>query len=288
MTTENSTSAQSTAIVKYQPYEEEDAAAEAEKWEESPFGDFFEFKEGTSKIRILPALPGKGYGPKKTSPFLVTWSHYVESGDFKWNFVCPRMEAKKRCPSCEKADQLRKSGNPADFDRAKAYLPRRRSMVNVIDRAHPEKGPQHCRIGKTIHEALATLRKEEGDFTHPEKGYDILVTRKGTKRDDTEYLVRPDRTDSPLGDMVWIEQQHDLSRFGVVMLADDIVEYVRSRGKSSGGAAAGGGRQQRRDAPPPQKDADFTAEEEEAARTASGTVEGDVVDGEVNNSSAPL
>jgi hypothetical protein len=60
-----------------------------------------------------------------------------------------------------------------------------------------------------------------GDFTHPEKGYDIKIKRKGTGKNDTEYKVYPMKA-GPLGDLTWIDKQVDLTRFGEVKPLEDI------------------------------------------------------------------
>jgi hypothetical protein len=211
--------AESTNLVKWGTYDTSVAEHEQKEWDRSN-SKWMKLAEGSSTVRILPPPPDK------KSPFRVVWTHYVEMPGLKdaLSIVCPNREARKRCPVCEQADRMKASVSQADQERAKGLFARRRVYANVIDRADMDAGPKILAFGKTIHEALITLRKDPdwGDFCDPIKGYDIGIKRAGTTKNDTEYQVVPKMTSSLHADqaqiMSWIGQQADLE---VVALYDD-------------------------------------------------------------------
>lgn len=220
-------------MVKYGSYELESLDSEEEELSRGGSGDFMKLKVGRNKVRFLPPLPGQ------RSPMRVVWEHHINlpTGEFR-NFACPRVMAKKQCIICRKADKLKTTGNPADFERAKKLFPKVRVYSNVIDRADEEYGPKILAFGKKIKEQLDEIRKDEdvgGDFTNPDEGFDIVINRKGTQL-DTKYNVLPSKT-SNLGDMDWIEQQHGLDRFAAILSEKQIREKLSA--EDSGGGKSG-------------------------------------------------
>lgn len=202
--------------LKYNDYEMEVAQGELEESEASGGANFLKVKPGKNYLRILPPVAGA------RSPFRVTYQHYINmpgvNGKSK-SVICARLEAKKRCLVCEKVDELRQSQAQADQRAASDLFARRRVFANVIDRNDEEHGPKIWAFGKTVHEQLLALRTDEkggGNYAHPEDGFDIIVERKGTGKNDTEYTVRGDRNSSPLGPseevmQEWIDTQHNLN-----------------------------------------------------------------------------
>lgn len=216
-------------IQKYGTYEPEAAAAEAEELAKGT-SEFFKPGVGRNPIRVLPPPLGKN------SPFVVTYQHALDlPGMSKMlSFNCPRLMAKRPCPVCQEADRLKGTGRQADYDLAGEFFARVRVYTNIIDRTNPENGPVIWAFGKKIHEALTALRQDKdagGDFTDPtENGFDLIVTRVGTGKNDTKYTVNPARSCSELGDMEWIDMQHDLSRYARVPSADDIRQMLEDNG----------------------------------------------------------
>lgn len=209
-----------TDLVKWGNYSLETAEEEQKDLDRSKGADFFKPPIGRSVVRFLPPKPGV------QKPFRVVYQHYLRpAGGSPIVFTCPRMEAKKHCPICDEADRFKRSGNQADRERAYELFPSRRVFANIIDRKDPEAGPKVFAFGKTIHEALIAIRKDEdagGDFTNPEDGFDIVIEREGSGQTDTKYKVLPSRKQSPLGDMSWIEQQHDLERLAQIRTAEEM------------------------------------------------------------------
>lgn len=225
-------------IVKWGSYDAETAQEEKSQMDSSST-EFFKVKVGKSVVRFLPPPLGK------KSPFRVVWTHYINLPGSKdpISFACPMREANRSCPVCQKAEGFKRSGNDADFKKALDLFPKRRVYANIVDREHPEKGVQVFGFGKTIHEALAKIRADEdagGDFTNPDTGFDIIVEREGTGKNDTNYTVMAARKQSKLGDYELISQQHDLERFAKVLSEEEILTKL-----SGGGGNGGGGRTER-------------------------------------------
>lgn len=172
-----------TDLVKWGSYEAEAVKEEAK---ELSSGSYFKFVPGLNTIRILPGKPGT------RSPFVIVHEHFIDTAaGGKASFACPRVHARQSCPVCEKANRLMGAGNQRDYNVGKKLLPGRRVYANIVDRADPEGGVKIAGFGKTIHEGLAELREEHGDFTNPtDSGYDVLVKRKGTGQTDTQYRVK--------------------------------------------------------------------------------------------------
>ena len=237
--------AETQALVQYGSYSGE--AAEREEREVKQ-GDFMKLAVGKNVVRVLPPPMGKD------SPFRVVWMHFVHRpGESEpVVFACPLKEARKPCPVCAKADQLKTSGDQNAYDRAKDLFPRRRVFANVIDRANPNAGPKILGFGATIHDALIKLRKNGdvgGDFTDPLHGFDVVIERTGTGKEDTRYTVNPLVVNrqfvvGPLGNMEWVNQQSDLEKLVKILSPSEILAKLSGEEKSQAGQAPRGQVQQ--------------------------------------------
>lgn len=217
-------------VLKYNDYDVEAAQAELDESEQGG-ANFMKIKAGRNIMRILPPPAGQ------RSPFRVTYQHYLNmpgvSGKTQ-SVICARLEAKKPCLVCAKVEELRSSQAKADQDAASDLFARRRVFANVIDRNDEEHGPKIYAFGKTVHEQLLALRtdaKGGGNYAHPVDGFDIIVERKGTGKNDTEYTVRGDRNSSPLGpadDVMqeWIDTQHNLNLLAKLPESDKVAGYL--------------------------------------------------------------
>lgn len=201
-------------LQKYGTYEIEVAEEEQEDLEQGA-GIYLKLSEGRHELRFLPPKLGV------KSPFVTVYQHFLPAppgAKRGASFACPRLMAPKgqprSCIVCKKMEELKSSPNPVDQDLAQDISANRRVFANVIDRKHPDRGPLILGCGKMIHEALTKIRTDEaegGDFTDPgPDGFDIIITRTGTDRTSTKYDVKPSRKCSELGNMDWIDQQHDL------------------------------------------------------------------------------
>jgi hypothetical protein len=225
-------------MVKWGSYEIDAAKEEQEALDQSGGSSFFKLKPGRNVVRFLPPKVGQ------RTPFVMVHQHYVQlpGQTNPASFNCPRVMAKRSCAICARVDELRATGNPADYDMAGQLFPKLRIFANIIDRSNPEQGPQVLAFGKQIHDALVKLRTDEdagGDYTHPQEGFDIIITRTGTGKNDTKYTVNPARASSDLGDYEWIAIQPDLRRFANVPSDADIQAAIAGAfGSADGGAPA--------------------------------------------------
>jgi len=203
-------------LAKYEKWTPE--AIEEDQADLASESDFLKVGVGRTVLRFLPPAPGQ------RSPFVKVFQHYIDIPGLSSpaSFACPRLNgAKRACPACQRADQLRASGNPADFDLAGQLRASKRVYANVINRASPDRGPVIYAFGKTIHEKLISLAGDPdwGDFTDPgPDGYDITITRTGTGKTDTKYDLVGARTCTPLSSdaaetAAWLDSAHDLGRF---------------------------------------------------------------------------
>jgi len=237
-------------IVKHGTFTAE--AAEKEEQEIQTSGAFLKLGVGKTTIRVLPPPAGQNL------PWVKTQEHFIKTPGAQRAaiFACPRVLAKQPCPACAIADKLNSSGNPVDRDRAWEYRPKMRAYMNVIARKEPEKGVQVLAVGKTILEKMIKIRKDEdagGDFTDVVNGFDLIIDRTGTGKNDTEYEVMASRKITPLGDDSWLDQAHDLTRHTKVRTAAEIQaelsgeeENVAASGARDVGRGSTGGGQQRR------------------------------------------
>lgn len=228
------------ALQKYSGFELDDAEElDEEMAKGSSNTDWMKLKVGKNIVRFLPALSGE-------KPFRMVREHQLNINSKFINFACPKAMAKKPCPVCTKADELKRSGNPADHERAKDWFPRKRIYSYVIDRAEPDVGPKVFAFGKKIWDQVKEIREDEdfgGDFTDPEGGFDIVIKRKGTTKNDTDYRAKATRQ-SPLGNGAWLEQIQSLNRFGKILTEQEIIEKLggsSDSGGGGGGTKSGGG-----------------------------------------------
>jgi len=220
-------------IVKWGTYTAEAADAEAEQLAKMSSGNYHKLAVGKNRLRILPPRVGQ---PK---PYVMTFQHFFELPGMKdkVSFNCPRKMANMPCPVCRKADALRNTGNQRDYEAAGNLIPKLRVYANVIDRNDEEAGVKILPFGKTVYDALVELRRDEsagGNYSDPIKGFDVTITRKGTGRTDTEYVVLCARESTPLGDTQqineWIEAMPDLARLARVPTEKDIFQMVTGQG----------------------------------------------------------
>src|SRR3990167_1550365 len=178
-------------LQKYESFTPETASAMLDDMEGD--NEYLKLREGVTVLRFLPAPAGQKVMQK-------VFTHYVNLPGMErgTSFACPRLNGARRpCPVCAKVAELKESGHRADTDLAGQLEARARIFTNVIDRQHPERGPKVFAFGKQIGERLAqigTNPRTGGDWADPgPRGFDVVITRKGMGRFDTEYVVEADR-----------------------------------------------------------------------------------------------
>lgn len=197
--------------------------------------EFWKPEVGENPVRFLPKLKGWKSHAK------IIYEHFIDDAadpDRSIRFVCPRNTTKgeQRCPVCEQADKLKRSRSPVDHDRAKEMYPQMRVYTNIIDREAPEMGPRIYPFGKTVWNALKKIAKSKhggGDYTNPgPNGFDVIIDREGTSKNDTRYAVRAARSDSELTVEVdqlerWLAGQWALDYYATLLPAEDLMKLLR-------------------------------------------------------------
>jgi hypothetical protein len=213
-------------IVQYGSYDIEAAEAEQVEIDRAGSSAYMKLAVGRNIVRLLPPPYGRN------TPFATAFQHYFSvpglPQDVKFN--CPRIMANQRCPACDKAIVLKSSASKADQDSASDYWARRRIYCVAIDRNDEDAGPKILAIGKKLHEEFIDLRRDpdlQVDYTNPDSGYDVIITRKGTGRFDTTYKLTIARNQSPLGNMEWVVTAPDLKPLLYVPTYDEIVAMVQ-------------------------------------------------------------
>lgn len=210
-----------------------DAAAKA-RAEEATTG-WFKFKPGTNVVRFLPPLVGMD------EPWVTVAQHFLKlPGNVSINFNCPRKMANSRCPSCEKADRLKATGNPVDEKVAKDFWPNFRNIAFVLDRDNMKGGIQLCSFGNTIKKRLRHFREKlNKDYTHLETGNDIVIERVGTDV-NTEYQTDLGEMCPVTNDMAqleaWAADLPDLQDFTKVLDYETILQKCSATTVGSAGA----------------------------------------------------
>ena len=192
--------------------------------------DFMKLVPGNNKVRFIPPEVGG-------SPFVIVNEHFIDTASGqRVRFTCPRLMEKKQCPACQEADRLKRTGNPIDRDKAWGFYPKLRVYANVVDRENPG-APRILAFGKTIWDGLKRIRRDKdegGDFTNPNAdGFDVIITREGSGKNDTRYSVRPARTDTPLAETpeevdAIINDQWDLTKYSSVPSLDEVISMMQN------------------------------------------------------------
>jgi len=201
---------ETTAIATYGEWTPEQM--EKESKEMASGGDFWKCPVGKTLLRFLP--PKIGW----PSPFVLQHQHYFDMPGIEKsiNFCCPKMHDGKACLACKKADAMEASGNARDEKAARKLRPSRRMLANVVINPKDEVNkPVIWGFGKTVYDQLKAIRENDeggGNFVDPIKGFDIVVQRVGSGKDDTRYTLIPSRSITPIASMDWIDMQADLRK----------------------------------------------------------------------------
>ena len=204
--------------VEWEEFSEEDLKVEQEQMA-SGGSSYWKPSEGVNLVRFLPKL--KGW----PALFKVVREHYINTPTGRRNYTCPRT-FNEQCAQCDYANELRGSPAKADQDLAYSLFSKKQVYARIIDRNDADKGVQVYKFGKKVFEELTDLLEEEGDFTHPLKGYDVKIRRRGTTQYDTEYKCKSGKH-CELGDMEWLSVESDLhTKFGQRVTHEDLVKKL--------------------------------------------------------------
>lgn len=275
---------ETTAIVTYGDWTPEQMEKDAADM--SGGGDFWKPPVGKTAVRFLP--PKIGW----PSPFVIQHQHFFElpGVERKIIFSCPKMHEGKPCLACKKADQLEGSGNSRDERASKKLRPSRRTLANVIvTPKDPNSKVVVWGFGTTVFNQIKAIRESEeggGNFLDPKNGFNLIVQRVGTGKDDTKYTMIPARNTTPLANMEWIEAQSDLRRLIRIptieqqkrLIDGEDPRDVWGDGKTDGAHGAG----RRRDDAQDDDDLDEDVIDVDSKETSKRTAEDDLFDDEVD------
>lgn len=217
------------SLVRFGTFTDDGLNASSQEADALSGSNYVSLDVGDTALRFMPPPEGKN------SPFRITAIHYVKSPsdpEKSLVFACPRVELKAPCAVCARAQQLSKEPNPVVRQEAKDLECKMRILANVMNRSNPSAGVRILGFGKSIFDQLKSLRRNPrlgGDYTNPlSDGFDVVITRTGTGKNDTKYIVSADRNTSPLAATVeemqeLIDNQHDLDAEVVAVVPEQLV-----------------------------------------------------------------
>lgn len=148
---------------------------------------FLTFKEGTTRIRVLPVGEDVDFSKEVIHIYL---------GQNIGGLISPQ-SLDQPCAVFDKQQELSKSTNPEDKDLAKMFVPKRRFVLPVIvskdeRKSDYEDTPRVALISSnSLYQDIINifLDDEYGDFTDPVEGFDLKIIRTGKGKTDTTYSV---------------------------------------------------------------------------------------------------
>lgn len=178
-------------------------------------GDYFSPTDPKTQIRILPP-----WNNLQTIPFKKTGYHEILGERYN----CPKEIKNEPCPICNKSRSLYKSKREEDVALARELRAIQRFFFNIIVRGQEEKGVQKFGCGKKITEKIMSIMLNElqRDITDPQDGNDIMIvkTMQGDYPDySSSYAIHQS---SPLNNMKWLQQLHDLDSAFVTKSYDEL------------------------------------------------------------------
>lgn len=230
---------------EYSGFSPDAQAADKKEAQEASAGKFItKLEEGEHVYRVLPRRKGQ-------SPWVVAWEHYVDipGQENTARFVCPRATEQRPCRACTMVAKLAASPNPLDREKAQDMEARRNLYVAVLDRDNPKIGVRVFRFGKKIHNQLrALLEGRFGvDFTRPLDGTDVIVTRTGSGKNNTDYTVKlspqgatPIDPDRARIEAILATELPDLDALAAAPSEQELEDILNGRGKRRDVFASGG------------------------------------------------
>ena len=164
--------------------------------------------KGRSVWRFLPPMKGLG-----GNPFFQVWVHYVRDVSDRNQIVaqgqCPSKMSNLPCVVCAESGRLRRLGGKENEDRAADLRAEFHVYANAVNLEDKEPKVLVMDMPQTVYTKLNTILKDKtagGDFTNPDKGFNVVIIRKGEGRNDTEYDAIPARASSPITKREWLGQ----------------------------------------------------------------------------------
>jgi hypothetical protein len=158
-------------------------------------------KKGVTQLRVLPAYSetGQWFREVREVPLFL-------EGKFRPQ-VSPSTIGKP-CPFTQEGQKLYNLGGEENVEKAKKFRPRAGYIFNVLVHSTPDGvvDVNECvkvlKCGVKVYRQILDFDQDIaggwGDITNLENGFDLRITRTGTGRNDTEYVVKgiPGRTNA--------------------------------------------------------------------------------------------
>lgn len=212
--------------------EEDEEELQQEEEERKRRRTFWSPKEGDTTIRVMP--PPKG----QKRPHVKVWIHKVKNPNnpsaFPENVVCAAKQANQKCVACERVAELRATGHKADADAAFELSSQHRYFLQIGLVDDPDVGVKVWEFGKKVYTQYLAAMKE-GDITHPEQGFNLVVKRKGKTKTDTEYTLTVKRRPSPMINPKWLEEMRDVQGMVTELLTEEkVTALIEGREEEEG------------------------------------------------------
>lgn len=191
--------------------------------------NFFQVKEGTNIVRILP-------GKDEESLFYAeTKIHRIPDGEGKTRNVHCRKIHGEKCPLCDAYYALwdRVNGGREEFKSlATKIKPRSRYYMNVLDRESEE--VKILSIGIILFKKIiaAMLDEDFGDITDPIQGHDfkIIKIQEGDwpKYDQSQPRPKSEKLGTPQKIAAYMEQLHDIQDLVKLEEYEDVKKFAEN------------------------------------------------------------
>jgi len=194
-------------------------------------GTYFKPKQGPNKIRILPPWSKEGIWYKEAT------LHYGlhDENDKERAYPCLKMFG-ERCPICDKREELLE-GDGEDKKVADRLRPRTKFYANILDLK-----TNKVMIWGFSQKILGTLLSYESDpdhcdnkLTDPDEGFNVVVEREGTTKNDTRYQVRVKPKPSAIEAEDWEDHLFNLDTEVIEEMSKDDLEDVLTANFGSSG-----------------------------------------------------
>jgi hypothetical protein len=152
--------------------------------------------KGESQFRTLPATwEGKAhYGYE-------VWAHRFVGANSSTYLCSEKMNTGKPCAACDEMRRMKKAG--ATKEELREINPQQRFWYYVVDRDVPSDIPSIYDVSWKQDREITdqTVSQRTGETLHiddPDDGYDVIVKKSGSGKENTTYTFSVDRHTSPL------------------------------------------------------------------------------------------
>jgi hypothetical protein len=156
----------------------------------------FSMKEGNYRLRFLPPTwdDAEHYGHD-------VFIHYGIGAD-RQSYLCLEKMRDKPCPICQERKRLEASG---DSKEAEQLAPRKRVLAWIVDRDKESEGPKIWSMPWTVDKEFNKLCEDRHSgeilqIDHPQKGFDVEVSKEGAKLRTKYGGYKIARSASPLAE----------------------------------------------------------------------------------------